>query len=267
MNSNRSAAIAAILREEGGYVDHPSDPGGATNKGITLSSYRRYVNPSGTKEDLKKLTVGEAEAVYAKQFWAPVMGDDLPAGLDLAVFDFAVNSGPRRAIRYLQELLGDVEVDGAMGPQTLASVNRIRSIPHFIDAYMAKRDAFLRKLKTWKVFGKGWSRRLTRISEEAHKMYEDARDARDAQAAMVEMVSNVASKTGGLIESKPAVKSITVWGIAGTITAAVNLMAQRGINPLEDPVGFMSANVNELAIIGTALVSLWGRLRAKYVIE
>lgn len=265
MNRNRAAAVDFVLREEGGYVDHPKDPGGATNMGVTLSTYRRYVNPSGTKDDLRQMPRSEAETVYVKQYWHPVMGDDLPAGLDLAVFDFAINSGPKRAIRYLQEVLGNVEVDGVVGPQALGEIAK-RNIPDLIVAYMARRERFLQALKTWSTFGKGWGRRVNRIRAEALRMHEAAQKAREAEIAMIEQASKIASTGGGLAQAKPALKSVTVWGSSGAILAALNAMAQRGIDPLSNPFGFATTNANELAIVGASLLAIWGRLRARYII-
>ena len=123
MEANFQRALALVLKHEGGFADHPSDPGGATNKGITLKTFRQYVKHNGTVADLKRITDAQVATVYKLHYWNKVKGDDLPAGVDYAVFDFAVNSGPKRAAEYLQSLLL-VKVDGIIGPQTIAAAKR-----------------------------------------------------------------------------------------------------------------------------------------------
>lgn len=157
--------IPRILKHEGGFVNHPRDPGGATNKGITLATFRRYIKRNGTIADLKALTQAQAVTVYKRQYWDRVRADDLPAGLDYAVADFAVNSGPARAAKYLQRVLG-VTQDGKIGPKTIEAakaVNTVRAIGELCDDRMA----FLRRLKTWPTFGKGWTRRVTDVRQDA----------------------------------------------------------------------------------------------------
>lgn len=154
-------AIREILKHEGGYVDHPRDPGGATNKGITIATFRRYINPNGTKQDLRKLTTAQAVVVYKRQYWDAVMGDDLPSGVDYAVADFAVNSGPSRAAKYLQRVVG-AKQDGRIGPETLSRVmvmDRAKVINQLCD----DRLAFMKRLKIWPTFKNGWSRRVSEV--------------------------------------------------------------------------------------------------------
>lgn len=165
MKQNAERAIRRILKHEGGFVHHAQDPGGATNKGITIATYRRHINPNGTIADLKALTTEQAVKVYRYQYWNAVRGDDLPAGLDYAVADFAVNSGPSRAIKYLQNVLG-VKADGVMGPVTLAAAKKARPIIT-INLLCDDRLAFLKRLRTWNTFGKGWSSRVARVRRDA----------------------------------------------------------------------------------------------------
>ncbi|RDE08443.1 glycoside hydrolase family 108 protein [Pelagibacterium lacus] len=162
---NFAASLEAVLKHEGGYADHPSDPGGATNMGITrktLADWRRIVPwTSLPKSAVKALTKGEAGQIYKARYWDAVRGDALPAGLDLAVFDFAVNSGPDRAIRMLQAIAG-VAVDGAIGPISLRAIERIGATAA-INELCSQRLAFLQRLSTWPVFGKGWGRRVADV--------------------------------------------------------------------------------------------------------
>ncbi len=145
--------IPRILRHEGGFVDHPRDPGGATNKGITIATYRRYINPKGTAADLKKLTQAQAVKVYKAEYWDKVSADKLPVGVDYVVADFGVNAGPGRAVKHLQRAVGVTE-DGVIGPATLAAVKRV-SPATIVQRITDSRMQFLRKLDTWPTFGKG----------------------------------------------------------------------------------------------------------------
>lgn len=158
-------ALALVLELEGGYVDHPEDPGGATNLGITRATLAKARGRPVTKAEVKVLARGEAGRIYRRLYWNPVRADDLPPGLDLAVFDFAVNSGPGRAIRSLQAVLGVVP-DGQFGPATLAAASAA-SRADAIRALTRERLCFLRALATWPAFGRGWTSRTTRVEEAA----------------------------------------------------------------------------------------------------
>lgn len=164
-NARYQEVIARILRHEGGFVDHPKDPGGATNLGITIATYRRYINPKGTVADLKKLTQAQAIKVYKAEYWDKVRGDDLPVGVDYAVADFGVNSGPSRGIKHLQRAVGVTE-DGVIGPATMAAVKRVAPAV-IVERITDSRMAFLRGLKTWDTFGKGWTSRVSSVRQAA----------------------------------------------------------------------------------------------------
>lgn len=150
--------IPRILEHEGGFVNHPRDPGGATNKGITLNTFRSYIKPFGTVDDLRNITTAQAVIVYKRHYWDKVRADELPVGVDYAVADFAVNSGPNRAARYLQAVAG-VTQDGVVGPQTIAAA-RALDPGIVINALCDRRMKFLRGLSTWSTFSRGWSSRV-----------------------------------------------------------------------------------------------------------
>lgn len=155
-------SLALVLAHEGGYVNHPKDPGGATNKGVTKKVYDAYRKVHGLPvQSVRYISDEEVGAIYNKQYWKLVRGDSLPAGLDYAVFDFAVNSGPSRAIKYLQRLVG-VEDDAVIGNMTLAAVYEKAKANEetLILSYCANRMAFLKSLDTFSTFGKGWTRRV-----------------------------------------------------------------------------------------------------------
>ena len=165
-NFNRSLEL--VLQHEGGYVNHPDDPGGPTNLGVTLANFRRYVKPGGTIADLKKLTKAQAGTVYRRQYWDRVHGNEMPGGLDYAMFDFGVNSGPSRAIKFIQEIVG-ARVDGRLGPQTMGAI-QLSSAGPLATALCDKRLAWLKGLRRWPTFGKGWERRVKAVKADALSM-------------------------------------------------------------------------------------------------
>jgi lysozyme family protein len=167
MNRTFERALPLVLRHEGEFANHPKDPGGATMKGVTLKTFQRY-KPGATVADLKAISPDMLARIYRDGYWNAVKGDDLPAGVDYAVFDFAVNSGPGRAAKYLQAASG-VAQDGQIGPATLAAVAKQNPVA-LINSICDARLAFLRRLETWPTFGKGWSSRVAGVRKEALRM-------------------------------------------------------------------------------------------------
>lgn len=165
-------SIRDLLVSEGGYTNHPADPGGPTNWGITIHDVRRFMKADATADDVKALTKVQAIAVYKRKYWDLVQGDRLPAGVDYCVFDYAVNSGPSRAVKVLQRIVG-VEADGLMGERTLAAT-LAKDPVMVINAIMDERLMFLRHLKTWSVFGVGWGRRVVAVRRDSLAMAKGA---------------------------------------------------------------------------------------------
>lgn len=159
------ACLDHVLQHEGGYVDHPRDPGGATNMGITIGTLSDWLGRPATRAEVRDLSRETAAAIYRARYWQAVQGDSLPVGLDLVLFDYAVNSGPGRAVRTLQAVLG-VAMDGAIGPVTLAALAG-RDREQLIREVCARRLAFLRSLSTYDAFGRGWERRVAAIEAAA----------------------------------------------------------------------------------------------------
>lgn len=147
---NIEQALAVLLRHEGGFVDHPSDPGGATNHGVT----ERVARQHGYKGDMRDLPLSVATAIYQKQYWGMIKADQLPDNLRFHVFDAAVNSGNVQAIKWLQ-LCAGVKVDGIIGPLTIKAAAYVSPAK-----YSAVRLRFMTGLKNWPSFGKGWARRI-----------------------------------------------------------------------------------------------------------
>lgn len=171
-----------LFRHEGGYADHPSDPGGATKYGITRATLAAWRGRAVSKSDVRALTKAEAAAIYRARYWGAVKADDLPAGIDYVVFDAAVNSGPARAARWLQAAVR-VPQDGIVGPVTLAAAAS-GDPARLIGDISEIRLAFLRALSTWPVFGKGWSRRVEEVWAEALAMALAASSGRGAAVAV-----------------------------------------------------------------------------------
>lgn len=166
-------SLTLTLAHEGGFVNHPKDPGGATNKGVTQAVYNAYRRNKGLDErSVRQITAAEINDIYRNQYWNVAGCNLLPAGLDYAVFDYAVNSGPGRAIKDLQRTINSVgnqlglvvkvAVDSDFGQATLDASNACMNIDEkaFIEAYCNRRMDFLHSLKTFSTFGKGWTRRV-----------------------------------------------------------------------------------------------------------
>lgn len=163
--SNFDNIMDHIFREEGGWADHPSDPGGATNMGITHITLAEYRGKPVTKNDVRNLKRAEAREIYRKRYWNVIRGDDLPSGIDLVMMDGSVNSGVGRGPKWVQSALGVVQ-DSKVGPATIAAANKANAAV-VINAACEARMRFLRGLKTWPTFGKGWSARVERVRKEA----------------------------------------------------------------------------------------------------
>ncbi|MBW6402061.1 glycoside hydrolase family 108 protein [Roseomonas sp. HJA6] len=154
--------VEEILDREAGYVDHPRDPGRCTNMGITIATLADWRGRLVTCADVRALTELEARQIYRARYWNSVQGDSLPAGIDLMVFDGAVNSGPAQSAKWLQEALR-VEADGAIGPITLAALREANDRAAVINRICNLRIAFLRELRTWRDFGRGWTNRVDTV--------------------------------------------------------------------------------------------------------
>lgn len=169
MKGNFARSLAAVLEHEGGFVNHPKDPGGATNLGVTQDVYDAFRKARGMDtRSVKYIGGNEVSTIYRTQYWDDVRAGELPAGVDYCVFDFAVNSGPSRAIKFLQRAVG-VADDGKLGPITLAAVNA-HSAKEVIAEVCEARLFWLRTLPTFRYFGRGWTRRIDGVRELAEAM-------------------------------------------------------------------------------------------------
>ncbi|KQR30125.1 N-acetylmuramidase [Rhizobium sp. Leaf155] len=158
-------ALAKVLVHEGGYVNHPKDPGGATNQGVTQAVYDDYRKTTGQKpQPVKGMIKSERDSIYRARYWSLVRGDSLPAGVAYVVFDGAVHSGVGQSVKWLQRALG-VPADGVVGPQTINAARAHDNHDALVRKICDLRVAFLKALKTFKTFGKGWLRRIDEVRE------------------------------------------------------------------------------------------------------
>jgi lysozyme family protein len=169
--SSYDEALSRLLVHEGGYSNHPSDPGGPTNFGITLADARAWWKRDATAADVRAMPRAVAREIYRTKYWAALRGNDLPAGVDYAVFDYGVNSGIGRPGKVLRRLVGLSDATSAIDDDVLAAVWR-RPPRRLIEAICDERLAFLQGLSTWGVFGNGWGRRVREVRAAALEMAE-----------------------------------------------------------------------------------------------
>lgn len=156
---NFDQAFRKLLGVEGDYSDHPADPGAKTRYGITESVARA----AGYRGDMRSLPVSLAQEIYRREYWDAVRADDLPPALRFAVFDAAVNSGVKQAVKWLQRAIGATD-DGIVGPQTITMARAAQ--PDFVKRRMlAQRLKFMTDLPTWPSFSRGWARRIAEVLE------------------------------------------------------------------------------------------------------
>jgi lysozyme family protein len=160
--SSYDDALRRLLVHEGGYTNHPSDPGGPTNFGITIHDYRKYVKPGATAADVLAMRIEEARRIYRAKYWDAQRCDELPAGVDYAVFDYGVNSGIGRSGKVLRRCLRLSDKTSVVTGAVIAAALRADA-EALVAAICDERLRFLKSLRTWGVFGKGWGRRVAEV--------------------------------------------------------------------------------------------------------
>lgn len=163
-------ALAHVLKSEGGFVNHPNDPGKATNLGCTQAVWEEWCGHPVTEKTMRSLTPSDVAPLYRRKYWDKVKADSLPEGVDYCVFDTAINSGPGRAIKLLQGVVG-VDQDGDIGPKTLGAVKSFDP-KELIQDYSKRRLSFMMDLPAWQHFGKGWTNRVNDVEKLALQMLE-----------------------------------------------------------------------------------------------
>lgn len=168
MKDNFDACLKKVLAHEGGFVNHPKDPGGMTMLGVTKRVWEEWVGHEVDEKEMRSLTPEKIAPMYRKKYWDAVQGDDLPAGVDYVLFDMAVNAGPGRATKLLQSAIGTTP-DGKIGPKTMAALKQMDAA-EIVARFTQERESFYKSLPTFATFGKGWLRRTEEAKESALTM-------------------------------------------------------------------------------------------------
>ncbi len=221
-------ALALTLHFEGGYSDHPLDPGGATQMGITRATLARHRGRPVSKAEVMTLSRPEAAAIYRALFWDAIKADDLPVGVDAAVFDYAVNSGPTRAVRHLQRVLR-IPDDGKVGPATLQAAANADAAS-VIRGLCDMRLGFVMGLRTWAVFGQGWGRRVKAVRDASLAMAAAAprpsapvSTSSPGPGSPIPATHTVSPKENRMIDTKSILTSRTVLAnLVGLITVGLS---------------------------------------------
>lgn len=220
-------ALRRLLAHEGGYTNHPSDPGGPTNFGITIYDYRKYVKPNATAADVRAMTVGEAKATYRSKYWNAQRCDDLPAGVDYSVFDYGVNSGVGRSGKVLRRVVGMPDTTHVVTYEVLRAVAK-RDPKALVVAINDERLAFLKRLKTWPVFGNGWGARVAAVRSVSMRMAAQ-------QAPAPSIIPDATPVPGkGVVPAPAAAKKVIVGsGTAAPVAAGGTSWAWIAAHPFE----------------------------------
>lgn len=254
-SGNFKASLSRVLVSEGGFVDHPKDPGGATNQGVTQRTYDAYRRGKGLRlRTVRSMTEGERDEIYRRQYWDAVQGDNLPAGLDYVMFDGCANSGPKQSIKWLQRALGAAytgTIDGVIGLGTLAALNEVDDVAALIGRICDRRLAFLRALDGWRYFGNGWKARVMNVRSAGTAMAAGNNSERTYFAPGVNIKANIedARKAPSIATADAA-----TGGGAGGITIAGTLQTlQEQLTPFSAAGGWITNLVVALAVGGTLL--------------
>lgn len=199
MTNNYQYCLTQLLRDEGGYTNNPNDKGGPTNFGITITDYKKYINPQGTAIDVKNMTVDQAKSIYKTKYWDTVDGDNLPSGVDYCVFDYGVNSGVSRALKVknqFKDVTDSVELINKICDERLNFMRNIRGG------------------KDWAVFGKGWQRRVDGLRANSIKLAKGGTVSSGTVAAGTVVA-------GGAGAAMTAPHNYLPWIIGGTFVLAL----------------------------------------------
>lgn len=233
---NYPTVLAETLRHEGGWADHPNDPGGATMRGITIGTYRKHKGRTVSKAELRAISDSDVQMIYAQGYWVPVRGDDLPAGLDMVAFDGAVNSGVSRGSRWLQAAL-DTPADGVIGRNTIAAAQAAPNRIAVIQRACSYRMGFLRGLRTWGTFGRGWTRRVASVEatavamagRSADRLRAESKKADGAARGQAKGAAGTVGASAGTSYGLDVLPDIATYGLlaAGLIVALVLVSKSR----------------------------------------
>jgi lysozyme family protein len=247
--SSYDEALRRLLVHEGGYTNHPSDPGGPTNFGITIYDYRKYVKPNATAADVRAMKLDEAKAIYRAKYWNAQRCDELPAGVDDTVFDYGVNSGIGRSGKVLRRVVGLPDSSSVVTDEVLTAVRK-RDAKAIIIAINDERLRFLKSLKTWPVFGAGWIRRVAEVRAFSLHL---AEHPAAQQAPTPRPMPAEAAPAKGIVPPPTIVKAAVTKGVpAGGVAGGITFWGWIAAHPLETAViGFAGAGA-----IGGAVYAL-----------
>lgn len=217
MKKSFKNALKLVLVHEGGWADHPRDPGGATMKGVTLAVYRRHYGENKSKDDLRNISDAEMDKIYRSGYWDKCHCDELPAGVDYVVFDAAVNSGPGRSAKWLQGAVG-AKQDGGIGPKTIARVKEQVDTMQMANNICDRRLNFLKSLSNWAIFGKGWGRRVEGVRVAAIAMAGGGSPASEIHAPSVDFKTVKKGSKGEWVRKLQEALEIQVDGKFGSDT-------------------------------------------------
>lgn len=234
---NFRRCIEWVLAHEGGFSNNPKDPGGPTNFGVTQRTYDAY---TGGGKDVRGITPEEVLDIYRRQYWDAIKGDDLPGGVDYAVFDFAVNSGPARAVRFLQGIIG-VSADGIVGVNTLAAARR-NDAASVAARLCDDRLEWMKRLKTWPTFGRGWAARVKAVRDRAVTMSDGGAEPLSPGKATGPISTKTAVK-------ESAMKTETITAAAGAATGILG-----SLKGIDGALGIALAIVVGVAGVAAVLV-------------
>jgi len=176
MLNNWDKSFNMVIAHEGGFTNDERDPGnklpdgrkGSTMLGCTQANWEKYIGHEVTQDDMKALKKEDVKPLYKRDYWDAVRGDDLPAGVDYAVFDFAINAGPAAARKMIQKALG-VTADGAIGPATMKAIQEADG-KDLLNKFSHSKEAFYKSLPTFQTYGKGWLKRVADVQTSASTM-------------------------------------------------------------------------------------------------
>ena len=166
--SDFKECLDLVLKSEGGFCNHPSDPGGMTNLGVTKKVWEEFVGHPVSEVDMRALTPEKVAPLYEQKYWRTCYCEVLPRGLSFLIFSMGINAGPGRGVKLLQSCLGGV-ADGVIGPRTMELIKSL-NVTDLIQKYSNARRDYYKSLKTFDVFGKGWLARVDREEKEALEM-------------------------------------------------------------------------------------------------
>lgn len=245
-----------ILQEEGGYANHPKDPGGATMNGVTQRVYDDYRSrKKKPRKPVREILPSERDEIYRNSYWKPIRGDELPLALALVVFDGAVNSGVGQSVKWLQRALG-VRADGVLGPTTLDAAKNCM-VPFVVSGILSRRLAFLKELDGWPTFGKGWAARLARVRKTAEVfMAKDITPSKPTNLIPNTHASNPAAPKAPVTDAKAAPS--TAFGDvsvgAGAVSAAL-AQAQEQLAPFTN-IEFIAKFAAAITVASIAVMAI-----------